>query len=201
MAGHDEILKGKSYAQLTNYPSLFKYSYWGSFVCDDYDNDQRNDLLEIVNNRNIFVNEFDIKARITVRDVPYWANHDNAMQQYINFGQYITYFDHMEAYEIIKGKYYIIVSSPYSSVIHDETILDKSGFIPYKKLYNKRADTFIKHCRIEDYKHQFCGDVGYSETKCVNCFLYYCPDCNYRCHTRSSMTKHMRTNKHQKNVN
>ena len=52
-----------SYYQLTRYPNIFRGSYWGSFTTDPI---RDNDMVGIFQNRNRFVEEFQITKRLSI---------------------------------------------------------------------------------------------------------------------------------------
>ena len=106
-----------SYYQHTNYPDIFQYFYWGNY---EYEPDREEELLEIFNNRNRFIEEFNIKKNIDKckRNINYILNIDfnedlskfirdrrgHKTQDIINelkccFRRMSKYHDHSEVYE------------------------------------------------------------------------------------------------------
>ena len=50
------------YYQLTNYPHVFKKSYWGNFQMNENEHTMIHNMLEIIRNRNHFVEDFKFNA-------------------------------------------------------------------------------------------------------------------------------------------
>ncbi len=111
----------------TKYPDLFKKTYWGSFIIDNISN-ITNDIL---NNRNKFIEEFNIIKR---NKLPQYI--DKLIEEY----RKDLYLDHIECYKTSNNNY-IIVSSPYGD-IHKDNYINR-GWIEYDKLYTKDACTYI----------------------------------------------------------
>ena len=117
-------------AELTKYPKIFKNIYWG---VSDSEGNEGPSSDEIIENRNAFVEEFNI---IRTKRILKTIDED------LNLGNY-NEFDHIESYYTIDKKN-IIISSPYSPADKDGEFHLKKGFTQYKKLYHKDADTYIK---------------------------------------------------------
>jgi hypothetical protein len=122
------IRKHRGYvATLTNYPALFRHTYWGCFeISDD------SGKPDIISNRNEFVEEFKIVKQGAGKRVYRAANRDYRGRLE----------DHQEIYTTAGGGVVIIVS-PYSKVI-SQALLD-IGFKQYKQLYHASATTFVAH--------------------------------------------------------
>lgn len=84
--------------KLTHSPYIFKNSYWGSSMNAD---------SNIIENRNTFVQEFDIKR------------YNERLREHMTLleNQDTTTFDHVEIYNTMDGKL-ILISSPYGNHNH-----------------------------------------------------------------------------------
>lgn len=119
--------------QLTNYPFIFKNTYWGNF---------NNANSNIIENRNRFVEEFKIKR------YNYKIGHDLKL----HYNDPI--FDHVEFYNTIDGKI-IIISSPYAPNVSDAKY-EYYGFNLYSQLYTTPAITYLKEFdNLKAYKSWF----------------------------------------------
>lgn len=118
-------MKAEKYAyQRTQYQNIFKETYWGHHVAANEDKD-------IIDARNSFVVEYDIQKTV---NPPYYCS------MYPNF-------DHVEFYRC-KGGEAIIVNSPYIGATQRtdvDSVMDKLGFLKAEKMYDKSANTYIKH--------------------------------------------------------
>ena len=123
----------------TKYPKIFS-CYWGAF---GYNNGALGITDEIIENRNKFVEEFEITRR---KEIPIRLN--TFLGDYGLFGTNPRYYyDHVETY-YTKTKQHIIIISPYftSGSEYDEIVkyFEKGGFKLYKPLYSTSASTFIR---------------------------------------------------------
>jgi len=124
----------------TKYPKIFS-CYWGNFP---YRNDDKSWITdEIIENRNKFVEEFEITRR---KDIPIRLN--TFLGEYGLYGGRRKYYDHVETY-YTKTKQHIIIISPYLDnkfEDYDEIIrfFEKGEFKLYNKLYSMGAYTFIR---------------------------------------------------------
>lgn len=116
------------YYNQTNYPDIFKNTYWGMF--------SGTAKLNIIQNRNTFISDFSI---VNVKKSP----------EYISkIYDLIGNKDHNETY-YTKDKNYILVSSPYAT---DETEFLKNGWTKYLNLYSDSATTWYK---IVPFKNKY----------------------------------------------
>lgn len=108
--------------KLTNSPYIFKNSYWGSNINAD---------SNIIENRNTFVQEFDIKR------------YNERLREHMTLleNQDTTTFDHVEIYNTMDGKL-ILISSPYGN--HNHAKYEYYGFKLYNPLYKYNAITYLK---------------------------------------------------------
>ena len=105
----------KNYAEQTNYPQLFKRTYWGAFKgeCDPV----------IIANRNKMVEEFGI-VRI--------------VNQNMSFA--MTFLEHAEMYVACDiSKYKVLVESRY-----DGLDMTQFGFTPYPPIYSSETTSWIR---------------------------------------------------------
>jgi len=110
----------KRKCSLTNYAKIFSETYWGYQQSTDKCN-------EIGENRNLFVEEFNIKKHIDVGR----ANSN------------IDLFDHCELYKCKKG--YVYISSPsIDSDYPQAEMFEKMGFSKYHNLYANTHLTYFK---------------------------------------------------------
>ena len=113
---NEEIMR---FFETTKYPQIFERTYWGRF---DVESNLRDD--EIIENRNAFVEEFDIVKR-------YHPAYSVSLHNTSKFP-----VDHAEYY-MTSDKKVIFINSPYGQKsIPDMTV--------YKKLYADDATTYIK---------------------------------------------------------
>lgn len=119
----------------TNYPSIFKYTYWGG-----QQSESKSD--NIFKNRNTFVQQYQIKSYI--RDLP--AKKQSLINDIFREVERRIY-DHVENYLTTSNKY-ICVVSPYISKSDDDfesflMFLNKNGFKLFEPMYLSGASTFI----------------------------------------------------------
>jgi hypothetical protein len=111
----------------TEYPEIFKYTYWGGFL---YSNEKAN----IIENRNRFIREYDIKnhKQTGMKKLCEWL--DNEKRTNLDL-------DHVEIY-ITNDKQLIVITSPYNHV--NPSDFEDRGWTPIYPLYNRNAYTFMK---------------------------------------------------------
>lgn len=124
-----------TYAELTNYSKIFKSVYWGNFKAEDCNED----LQQIINNRNKFVDDMNIKKVLKSSHI--------LEQIYRNIFGYCM--DHTEYY-VTYGGDIVTICSPYTNN-HDDIFL-KNGWVKISKLYHKNAETYIKIERGTDQR-------------------------------------------------
>ncbi|NCC26415.1 MAG: hypothetical protein EOM25_14645 [Deltaproteobacteria bacterium] len=113
----------RNFAEFTRYPHLFRDTYWGRFEVPPNDMN-----LEIFENRNLFVKEFQIVRQSNDRLSPFF--HD--MQ-----GDGHGWPDHREAYRT-KGKGFVLTFHNY--VGNDYT---HPAFTAWKPMYHAKAITYV----------------------------------------------------------
>jgi hypothetical protein len=140
------------YYELTKYPNIFKNTYWGLFKGN------KDDLDVIVNNRNKFKKDYNIKqttkmtqnVRLDLNTTFYRM--PNNKYDIIDFKRnnhywksYHTFIDHLEIYKTSDNKL-VVLSSPYKT-LDDETkinVFKENGWNLIYDLYDKDALTFCK---------------------------------------------------------
>ena len=115
----------------TNYKKIYERTYWGGFF---YNNDQK----EIIQNRNKFIPEFNIKRIQT--DIRYTLEYKQQFRLL-----YKEYYDHIEIYRTQDNKILMLVS-PYNhkKELSEEEFLHKSNFKKIYNLYHTHADSYYK---------------------------------------------------------
>jgi len=109
------------YYSLTNYPNIYNGTYWGRF-------DNHNDRLEssIIENRNNFINDFNIKKVISSK-IPQYIRKQIENQDNLDL-------DHREYYKNNDNKYVVIIS-PYMKN-DDYKKINKFILNGYERIYN-----------------------------------------------------------------
>jgi len=115
----------------TNYPEIYELTYWGNY---EYKPGHFSTTSEIINNRNKFITDYDIKKCILVKP--------EFIFEMVNRSKY-KYLDHVECYETSSGDY-VLISSPYTER-HDKEYSD-DGWTKIYPLYSSTTgdSTFIK---------------------------------------------------------
>ena len=120
----------------TDYPEIYRNVYWGNF---EYD---KNEEINIIDNRNKFIKEFDIK-NIVKNQRESMCNFKCLLKNSINH-----FFDHCETYKTEYGSY-IYITSPYKIYDEDEIF----GFKKLYNLYSNNSNTFyIEYRTLKDLK-------------------------------------------------
>lgn len=123
----------KNFAQQTKYPKIYGYCYWGHFHNEIEDK-------EIIENRNKFVSELNIK---TYYIMPSYMvrKHEKLLKREHD------YIDHTETYRTHDNKC-VIINSPRNVTEEHEKRLLELGYIKYKKMYSTSANTYIYITKI-----------------------------------------------------
>jgi len=141
--------------ELTAYPKIFRKTYWGGFPVR-----QNKPEPDVIENRNRFINDYDIKDRVKLPNYIYkelWNIILNVKPelrisrreeiQYHYYSSIIrnrcksTIFDHEETY-ITKSGDYIIIYSPYEAS-DSGTKLEEFGFERIYNLYGNSSYTYM----------------------------------------------------------
>ncbi len=124
-------------SELTKYNNIFKTTYWGSFGVYEV---EKNTLAQIIENRNTFVVEFNVKRHIHLSKYPKWIKRN--VYRSPTDPQNIENFDHVEVYQTANNDHVLVVS-PYCRD-KDDHFFDL-GFEKYKPMYGCGATTYIKY--------------------------------------------------------
>jgi len=149
-----KIIKNMSskFYNLTAYPNIFRQTYWGGFT--------RSPEPDIIENRNRFINDYDIKNRVKLPNYIYKELWNTIVEKKpelkISRREEIQYhyysiiirnkcnsriFDHEETY-ITKSGNYIIIYSPYEAS-GSGIKLEEIGFEKIYNLYSNSAVTYM----------------------------------------------------------
>ena len=112
----------------TDYPTLYENVYWGMFK-------KSIEYVNIYENRNAFVSDFDINADKKCGKVL-----KSIIQELRTQNRRL--FDHMEGYVTNHGSY-IIIFSPYELSEEQHTFISDYGFNEMYNMYNERTKTFF----------------------------------------------------------
>jgi hypothetical protein len=124
----------KYYTQ-TDYPNIYKSTYWGAF---------KNDVKEeIIYNRNRFISDFNIQCY----NNRYMSSLENILRESRNkLGRHLI--DHVEHYKTYRNKsgffYYVIVISPYGVSERQEKNLLDDGWNKMYKIYTLNSHSYYK---------------------------------------------------------
>ncbi len=122
---------------MTKYKDIFRDTYWGWFKKRQFNEDE---LEQIIENRNNFIVEFNVKKHIHLSKFPKWIR-KNVYRSPTN-SQNIENFDHIEVYQTA-NKDHVLVVSPYCRDKDD--YFYNLGFEKYKPMYGRGATTYIKY--------------------------------------------------------
>lgn len=124
-----------TFSDLTQYPNLYSSTYWGNFKAPLKSDKYYASDLEIIQNRNRFVRDYDIKKSLNGGDrLDYISEYiDRLLNSPTG-----NFFDHVEAYSRSDGMI-IIITSPY--MINES---QHESFDPIYKMYARDAFTYIQ---------------------------------------------------------
>mgnify|MGYP001763984475 CR=1 FL=1 len=130
----------KTLSDLTNYKKIYESTYWGGFCisCND---------IGIVDNRNAFINDYNIKKQSS----RILKNIQEFIKNLMN-GEFRNFSDHIEVYED-NNKDFVIITSPYNTNDDDTNFKNATGFKQIYNLYNNSARTYIK-IMDRKFKHE-----------------------------------------------
>ena len=135
------------YYQLTNYPHVFKKSYWGNFQMNENEHTMIHNMLEIIRNRNHFVEDFQIQR---LGKLPLLKQCKMNKMHNIYDRNNNRYYDHCEIYYTFRKTHVIIMSSYITEDVDDKLYqkvvkwYQERGFRLYDPLYTLTATTFIQ---------------------------------------------------------
>jgi len=145
-----EIKTNKQFYKYTKYPNIYKKTYWGQFETIK-DRLYCNVDFNIINNRDIFVEEFNIdrKCKFTKK----FFKNNPKFKDYMSNEPNV--FDHIEAYRD-KNNDYVIVVSPYGRC---DEFLDDLGFTKLYNLYSHSSCSYViclvKNTKYDQFRHKF----------------------------------------------
>lgn len=113
----------------TKHPKIYACCYWGHFKNEEEDQ-------EIIDNRNNFIPEFNIKAYYRM---PKYMTRKCEKIVDLNTKYKI---DHIETYKTRDNKC-VIVNSPYFVTDQEEKDLLELGYVKYKPIYSTSAKTYV----------------------------------------------------------
>lgn len=116
--------------ELTNYPRIYVHTYWGAFRADTGPS-----KAEIIQNRNIFIQEYNIKKS---------AERPKYIEKILDDCEAAClHLDHIECY-MNDNNEYVILSSPYDTSESNREKYAEKGWTHIYNLYVNDADTFVK---------------------------------------------------------
>ena len=121
----------KTYREYTAYPEKYKGTYWGNFASIPQ--------TYIVENRNRFITDYDIK-----KNVKHSNKYYNKANKVLKHFKVQRYLDHYELYSLNNSENLLAVISPYEgavSEIRDKIIAD--GWTEIYPIYGDGAVSFI----------------------------------------------------------
>lgn len=111
----------------TDYPNIYKYSYWGG-------SSQPIDKVTLAN-RNQFISDYHIVKGIKTKPQYLYSYLEHLKKSYRQM------FDHLEVYESIDGTF-VIIASPYGDRSYD---INEYGFTRIYNLYeNHGSSTYMQ---------------------------------------------------------
>lgn len=138
--------------KLTKYPNIFKNTYWGNLIISE-----RNEIDDIIKNRNNFVNENNIKQNkksVPQKAINFFFKLDELNDFYL--------FDHIEVYK--NDEEYIIINNPYMTKdSEDYNKLINYGWKEIEKLYFDESITFMKKIKLLDIKNKTSDKKYYKD--------------------------------------
>ena len=135
------------YYQLTNYPHVFKQCYWGNFQMNENELLSTHNMVEIIQNRNHFVEDFQIQR---LGKLPQLKQCKMNKMHNIYDRNNNHYYDHCEVYYTHRKTHVIIMSSYITESVGAELYqkvinwYEERGFHLYDPLYTLSATTFIQ---------------------------------------------------------
>ena len=129
----EERKEGKFWYEYTAYPKIYKHCYWGSFATIPYP--------EVVENRNTFAREYDIKKQVKGMR-KYYTKANKVFKQFTDLSSYDL--DHFELYTLNNSEKLLAVISPYHGALKStKERITANGWTEIYPLYTPDATTFI----------------------------------------------------------
>lgn len=94
---------------LTRYPEIYSGTYWGAFNRDNERDANKIFFREIISRRNTFIKNYNITR--CVQKVPLYVQQEYSSKCILDRRRY-PYFDHVEVYESVPTRDWVILSSP-----------------------------------------------------------------------------------------
>tara|TARA_R110001592_G_scaffold51823_1_gene159231 strand:+ start:836 stop:1234 length:399 start_codon:yes stop_codon:yes gene_type:complete len=123
--------------EMTNFNRIYKGSYWGGFK-------YKEENKEIIDNRNNFIVDYNIKKRVTQLPIRRSQKHLGTNNRIPNPKSVNSLFDHMEYY-YTHDKQYVIIASPYNG---NATMNDFFDNLEFKKIYNLYYSNASTYCLV-----------------------------------------------------
>jgi len=162
----------KYFYELTDYPKIFKKTYWGKFNTENREQKEMEEIKNIVQNRNQFIKDYNIK-NICLRPI-------KKIYKFIDKVKNDSLIDHLEIYETNNKEYYIL-NSPYKNIDDEITIeFINLGWTFIPKLYFNESITFIIKVNFEmikktnqNYMKKYYENKGKKYIECDICKKSY----------------------------
>jgi len=131
-----EIIRKRN-REMTNFNRIYKGNYWGSIVYNPLNSYCKK---EIIDNRNNFIVDYNIKKRVTQLPIRRSQKHLLCRRSPKSVN---SLFDHVEYYYTHDNQY-VIIFSPYNGNSTMNDFFDNLGFNKIYNLYEEGASTFVK---------------------------------------------------------
>ena len=179
-------MEKKSFFELTEYPKIFKKTYWGTFDLKDRTEKELEEINRTVENRNQFIKDYDIKEIC--------KKQKKKLREFIIKMDETCTLDHLEVYET-NNKEYLLLNSPYTSKGHYcHQKLTELGWEEMPTLYFEEATSFLMRVDLDsvkktskDYQKKFYEKKKNELIKCDDCGGMY---------QYSHKSRHMKSKKH-----
>jgi len=139
------IYRMKKFSDKTKHSKIYSNTYWGNFGLDKRSEEDLKELDKIVENRNNFIDDYNIRKIITKCPVK--------LSEFINILKETNKIDHLEIYETNDNNY-ILLNSPYDE--KEDVCPDMEKIY---KMYNY-ANSYIKVVQREELRRK---KVNYSK--------------------------------------
>ena len=129
-----------NYSDKTNYKNIYGHTYWGAFKVEGKLNSNNDKFKKIINNRNSFITDYNIKKCYSTNTPVKLSTLVNYMRNDPKFGSSI---DHVEVYLQNDGNYLIVISPYYVSSEDTKNLID-DGWKKIYDLYSNSTTSFVK---------------------------------------------------------
>ena len=132
----------KSWAEWTQYPTLFKGYKWGNYSSAEYSDgtfSNRPDV-HVIQHRNEFVGTYSITSKCDLKKLPLF---NSIYKNFLDKTKYKS-VDHVEGYHTQDNKI-VIISSPYTESLSSEDIqqYQAKGWVEITNMYFGNTRTFL----------------------------------------------------------